>query len=43
VTIHVERFNPARRLYDRLGFRGVRGEPDDRVYLFLEARPWLHG
>jgi ribosomal protein S18 acetylase RimI-like enzyme len=43
VTIHVERFNPARRLYDRLGFRGVGGEPDDSVYLFLEARPWLHG
>ena len=36
VTIHVERFNPARRLYDRLGFVEVgAGE----VYLLLERKP----
>jgi RimJ/RimL family protein N-acetyltransferase len=40
VTIHVERFNPARRLYERLGFRSVDGASDDSVYLLLEARPW---
>lgn len=36
LTIHVERFNPARALYDRLGFReiGSAGE----VYLLLEWR-----
>jgi ribosomal protein S18 acetylase RimI-like enzyme len=33
LTIHVERFNPALRLYERLGFRQI----DDRgVYLFME-------
>ena len=32
VTIHVERHNPARRLYDRLGFQVV---DDLGVYLFL--------
>ena len=33
LRIHVERFNPALRLYQRLGFRQV----DDReVYLFME-------
>jgi len=38
VTIHVEAFNPARHLYERLGFRpaGERG-----VYIFMEWRP--HG
>lgn len=36
LTIHVERFNPARALYERLGFReiGAAGE----VYLLLEWR-----
>jgi len=33
VQIHVERFNPAQRLYQRLGFRLV---ADKGVYLFLE-------
>ena len=32
VTIHVERMNPALRLYERLGFRLVE---DKGVYLFL--------
>ena len=33
LRIHVERFNPALRLYERLGFRQL----DDRgVYLFME-------
>lgn len=36
VTIHVERFNPALRLYERLGFRCV---ADKGVYLFMEWRP----
>jgi ribosomal protein S18 acetylase RimI-like enzyme len=36
VEIHVERFNPARRLYDRLGFRQV---ADQGVYLLLEWKP----
>lgn len=35
VSLHVERWNPARRLYERLGF-SVRGESD--VY-FLMERP----
>jgi GNAT superfamily N-acetyltransferase len=36
VGIHVERFNPARRLYERLGFV----EREDRgVYLLMEWRP----
>lgn len=36
LRIHVERFNPALRLYERLGFRQI----DDRgVYLFLEWSP----
>ena len=35
LRIHVERFNPALRLYERLGFRQI----DDRgVYLFMEWR-----
>ena len=33
VSIHVERFNPALRLYERLGFRPV---ADRGVYLLLE-------
>jgi ribosomal protein S18 acetylase RimI-like enzyme len=36
VTIHVERHNPALRLYARLGFAPVQ---DLGVYLFLEWRP----
>jgi ribosomal protein S18 acetylase RimI-like enzyme len=36
VTIHVERFNPARRLYESLGFSVVE---DKGVYLLLEHRP----
>jgi ribosomal protein S18 acetylase RimI-like enzyme len=36
VTIHVERFNPARRLYERLGFRL---QHDRGVYLLLERPP----
>jgi ribosomal protein S18 acetylase RimI-like enzyme len=35
LRIHVERFNPALRLYERLGFRLVE---DRGVYLFLEWR-----
>ena len=33
LTIHVERFNPALRLYERLGFEAIE---DKGVYLFLE-------
>jgi ribosomal protein S18 acetylase RimI-like enzyme len=36
VTIHVERMNPALRLYERLGFSLAE---DKGVYLFLERRP----
>lgn len=36
VTIHVERLNPALRLYERLGFRLVE---DKGVYLFLSWSP----
>jgi ribosomal protein S18 acetylase RimI-like enzyme len=36
VQIHVERFNPAQRLYDRLGFRQI---ADEGVYLRLEWNP----
>jgi ribosomal protein S18 acetylase RimI-like enzyme len=36
VTIHVERFNPALRLYQRLGFSVAE---DKGVYLFLERSP----
>jgi len=36
LSIHVERYNPALRLYDRLGFRLVE---DKGVYLLLEFRP----
>jgi ribosomal protein S18 acetylase RimI-like enzyme len=35
VRIHVERFNPALRLYERLGFRQLE---DKGVYLFMEWR-----
>ena len=35
LRIHVERFNPALRLYERLGFRPI---ADRGVYLFLEWR-----
>ncbi len=37
LRIHVERFNPALRLYERLGFRQIE---DKGVYLFLE---WVSG
>jgi GNAT superfamily N-acetyltransferase len=33
LSIHVERFNPARRLYDRLGFQQV---DEKEVYLLME-------
>lgn len=36
VTIHVERFNPALHLYERLGFRAV---ADRGVYLLMERPP----
>jgi RimJ/RimL family protein N-acetyltransferase len=36
VTIHVERFNPALRLYQRLGFSVAE---DKGIYLLLERRP----
>ena len=36
VTIHVERMNPALRLYERLGFSVAE---DKGVYLFLERTP----
>jgi ribosomal protein S18 acetylase RimI-like enzyme len=36
VTIHVERFNPALRLYERLGFTVAE---DKGVHLFLERPP----
>ncbi len=36
VRIHVEVFNPARRLYQRLGFTQI---ADRGVYLFLERPP----
>lgn len=37
LTIHVEMYNPALRLYERLGFTAI---PADRgPYLFLEWRP----
>ncbi|HWG24166.1 GNAT family N-acetyltransferase [Actinospica sp.] len=38
VQMHVERSNPARRLYDRLGFRQI---ADKGVYLLLEWTPPL--
>ena len=36
VQMHVEQFNPAQRLYDRLGFRQI---ADKGVYLLLEWTP----
>jgi ribosomal protein S18 acetylase RimI-like enzyme len=36
VEIYVERLNPARHLYDRLGFRQI---ADQGVYLLLEWKP----
>ena len=36
LTIHVEQFNPALRLYTRLGFRPI---AEHGVYLLLEWRP----
>jgi ribosomal protein S18 acetylase RimI-like enzyme len=36
VTIHVEVFNPARALYERLGFEKVE---DRGIYLFMRWRP----
>jgi ribosomal protein S18 acetylase RimI-like enzyme len=36
-SIHVERFNPAQRLYTRLGFRPV--AEAGSVYLLLERAP----
>ncbi len=36
VTLHVERDNPARRLYDRLGFTVIE---DGIIYLLMEWRP----
>ncbi len=36
LRIHVERFNPALRLYERLGFKALE---DRGVYLFLEWSP----
>jgi GNAT superfamily N-acetyltransferase len=38
LRIHVERFNPALRLYERLGFRQIE---DRGVYLFMEWRAAL--
>ena len=35
LSIHVEKFNPALRLYERLGFRG---KEDKGVYLLMEWR-----
>jgi ribosomal protein S18 acetylase RimI-like enzyme len=40
VQIHVERFNPAQHLYDRLGFRQI---GDQGVYLLLEWQPGTAG
>ena len=37
LSIHVEMHNPARRLYERLGFRPVAG--GDGVYLLMERAP----
>ena len=38
VTIHVERFNPALHLYERLGFRQIE---DKGVYLLMECAPMI--
>jgi len=37
VRIHVEKFNPALRLYARLGFAPTE---DKGVYLFMKWSPW---
>jgi hypothetical protein len=34
--MHVERYNPAQRLYDRLGFRQI---ADKGIYLQIEWQP----
>jgi ribosomal protein S18 acetylase RimI-like enzyme len=39
VSIHVERFNPALRLYQRLGFKVVEEGP---IYLFMQVHPDPH-
>ena len=36
ISIHVEKFNPARRLYERLGFKLVE---DKGIYDLMRARP----
>ncbi|HXO21477.1 MAG TPA: GNAT family N-acetyltransferase [Thermoanaerobaculia bacterium] len=36
LTIHVEKFNPALRLYERLGFRQI---ADKGVYVLMEWKP----
>ena len=40
VLIHVEKMNPARRLYERLGFTVI---GDEGVYWFMEKRPAARG
>ena len=40
LRIHVERFNPALRLYERLGFRQI---ADRGVYLFMEWQGEVEG
>src|SRR5262249_48765737 len=40
VRIHVEKFNPALRLYERLGFVSIE---DKGVYLFMEWSPGVAG
>lgn len=37
VSIHVERMNPARHLYDRLGFKII--DESNQVYLLMEWKP----
>lgn len=42
VTLHVVAMSPARRLYERLGFRPVEGEPEgDIVHVPMERTPDL--
>ena len=42
VTLHVVATSPARRLYERLGFRTVEGEPQgDIVHVPMERTPDL--
>ena len=36
IRIHVERFNPALKLYERLGFKHIE---DNGVYYLMEAKP----